>query len=195
MKTKIIFSLTHLILAFICGSIITSCNNIEYPYQGPLKGFTMVGDSKDNWEADTLIIGPEKQTISLKIKTLRFEGINPKIKAIRVLADTDSCYDEMARFYTHGKYYKAYVDLDITGNPYVVVEIEANESDKIRNFYIDVHTDAIYEYRPIVGGVEIIQYPQNQEQEGYTLRAKYKNKIYQTKARTDLDGNIRHSSF
>lgn len=85
-------------------------------------------------------------------------------------------------------FYHASEDME-NGVPVVKISLKRNDTGETRKVMIWVFSNKMYGTHTIFGNVIIYQEPETGESQPFSLKAKYKDKIYTTEAEIDAEGN------
>jgi len=142
-------------------------------------------------EMETVYAGPQEQTMTLRIISLLDESLPMPERLglyIHEWNDESNSYNEdpLGTNTPEDFYHISTVKED--GVPVIKVELSANNTSADRRVKIEVNA---YDHRILLTGcIEIIQSANDQANQSFTLKAKYKGKIYTTEAEIDNNGDF-----
>lgn len=146
-------------------------------------------------QKEVLSVSSSAQTIELTLQ----EVTDPNIPFPTALYpkvyewdEENSSYKEIGRFDTPANFYKAYTKEE---NKSTTVYIDLDENNQLtdRKLFLCIFSASRSTYKKhsvSIGYVEIIQHPASEASQSFSLKAKYKDRVYTTDAEIDLDGNI-----
>lgn len=195
LKKTVLCALIVGIWGLISG-FLASCSD-ESELGGYINGphywlFFTDDEELDSDVAEQMTVNSSAQTIELRLKRVKGDNIPMPSRLYVEVAEWNASkqrYEKNSQFNRPVSFYKSYTKNE-EGESVVCVELTQNDQDTERRILVLISTDVIVNHGYLAGCVEIYQQPDNSEAKRFSLKAKYKDRIYTTEAETDVNGDI-----